>query len=61
MKPLETQLELSSHLWMYNRLKEMLVREGLIGADADDGQVREAVEGWLDMIAAAHERDAVSH
>lgn len=57
MRPLEMQLELSSHLWMYNRLKEMLAREGLIGDEADDGQIREAVQAWLAMVSAAQRRD----
>ncbi len=59
MRPLETHLELSSHIWMYNRLKEMLVREGILAEDADEDQLRQAVENWLDMIAAVKNRDAV--
>lgn len=60
MRPLETHLEMSSHLWMYNRLREMLVHEGMIADDADDEQVRQAVSNWLDMIAI-HERERITH
>lgn len=61
MRPLESQLELSSHVWMYNRLREMLVREGMIGDDADETEMRRAVESWLKMIAAAQGNRRLPH
>jgi hypothetical protein len=53
MRPLENHLEISSHLWMFNRVKELLTREGLIGRDASDAQVRIAVSRWVEMVEEA--------
>ena len=51
MRPLETHIEMSSHLWMFNRVKELLTREGLIARNASDEDVRCAVTRWMDMMA----------
>lgn len=53
MRPLETHVEMSSHLWMFNRVKELLTREGLIARNASDEDVRTAVARWMDMMAEA--------
>ena len=62
MRPLENHLELSSHIWMYSRLKELLVREGLIGPGATDDEIREAVAGWVVWVAeVSHDGDCLIH
>lgn len=61
MRPLETHLELSSHVWMYNRLREMLVREGMISDDASETELREAVAHWLNMVTLAQRGDRLPH
>lgn len=61
MRPLETHLELSSHVWMYNRLREMLVREGMIGDNADEAEMRRAVDSWLKMVASAQCNHRLPH
>jgi len=53
MRPLETQVEMSSHLWMFNRVKELLTREGLIARDSSDEDVRTAVARWMEMVSEA--------
>lgn len=53
MRPLETHIEMSSHLWMFNRVKELLTREGMIDRNASDEDVRGAVSRWIDMVADA--------
>lgn len=61
MRPLETHLELSSHVWMYNRLREMLVREGMIGDDASEPEIRQAIDSWLNMVTRAQRGDIRPH
>jgi hypothetical protein len=61
MRPLEMHLELSSHVWMYNRLREMLMREGMIGEDPSDDEIRQAVDSWLQMVAMAQRGERVPH
>jgi hypothetical protein len=62
MRPLETHVEMSSHLWMFNRVKELLTREGLLNREASDQEVRTAVGRWTDMMAeASKERSSLSH
>jgi hypothetical protein len=61
MRPLETQVEMSSHLWMFNRVKELLTREGLIARDSSDDEMRAAVARWMDMVAEARKTDAGLH
>jgi len=53
MRPLETHVELSSQLWMFNRVKEMLTREGLIRPYADDEEVCTAIARWTHAMAEA--------
>lgn len=54
MRPLETHVEMSSHLWMFNRVKELLTREGLVSRNASDEEVRNAMTRWMDMMAEAN-------
>ncbi len=61
MRPLESHLELSSHVWMYNRLREMLVREGMISDDASEPEIRQAVDAWLNMVSRAQLGERVTH
>jgi hypothetical protein len=46
---------------MYNRLREMLVREGMINDDASEPEIRQAVDNWLEMVARAQRGDKVAH
>lgn len=61
MRPLETHLELSSHVWMYNRLREMLVREGMISEDASEVEMHQAVTSWLAMVTQARNGGRLAH
>ena len=58
MRPLETQVEMSSHLWMFNRVKELLAREGLIARDSSDEDVQAAVTKWMEMVSEASKSGA---
>jgi hypothetical protein len=53
MRPWETHLELSSHLWVFNRVKELLAREGMLPPEATDQEVRAAIERWATMMSEA--------
>lgn len=53
MRPLEMHVEMSSHLWMYNRVKELLTREGLLVRQASGEDVRAAMSRWIEMIEEA--------
>ena len=53
MRPLESHVEMSSHLWMFNRVKELLVREGLLGRHASEDEVRSAMGRWIEMVEDA--------
>lgn len=53
MRPLESHLELSSHVWMLNRLRELLMREGLLAEHADDTEMRDAIDKWVAMVEEA--------
>jgi hypothetical protein len=46
-------VEMSSHLWMYNRVKELLTREGLLVRQASGEDVRAAMSRWIEMIEEA--------
>lgn len=61
MRPLETHVEMSSHLWMFNRVKELLVREGLISRQASDDEVRAAVGRWMEMMSEASKPEGMLH
>lgn len=61
MRPLESHLELSSHVWMYKRLKEMLVREGMICDDSSEDELRQALEAWLGMVTRAQRGNRLAH
>jgi hypothetical protein len=50
MRPLETHVEMSSHLWMFNRIKELLAREGLLTRHATDEEVHAAMTRWIEMM-----------
>ena len=53
MRPLEMHVEMSSHLWMYNRVKELLTREGLLVRQASGEDVRAAMSRWIEVIEEA--------
>ncbi|MTJ80884.1 MAG: hypothetical protein F8N37_07700 [Telmatospirillum sp.] len=53
MRPLETHVEISSHLWMFNRVKELLTREGMLRGDASDAEIRTALNRWIEMMEEA--------
>lgn len=55
MRPLESHVEISSHVWMYNRLRELLIREGLAAATSDEDEVKQAIGEWLKMVARARD------
>jgi uncharacterized protein (DUF1684 family) len=61
MRPLETHVEMTSHIWMFNRLKELLSREGWLPANPTDGQLRDALGRWIDMVEGARKDSYVSH
>ena len=61
MRPLETHLEMSSHLWMYNRVKELLTIEGMLSRHATDDEVRVAVNRWIEMMERAQKGSLVAH
>ncbi|MBF0333323.1 MAG: hypothetical protein HQL38_08890 [Alphaproteobacteria bacterium] len=53
MRPLESHVEISSHVWMYNRLRELLIREGMVVQSSDEEDVKAAIGEWLEMVARA--------
>lgn len=61
MRPLENHVEMSSHLWMFNRVKELLTREGLLAQQASEEEVRAAIGHWIEMIEDARKDRSVSH
>ena len=61
MRPLEMHVEMSSHLWMFNRVKELLTREGLLARQASDEDVRAAMCRWVEMIEEVKKDSAVQH
>jgi hypothetical protein len=61
MRPLETHVEMSSHLWMFNRVKELLTREGLLARQASEEDVRAAMSRWIEMIEEASKDQVISH
>lgn len=61
MRPLETHVEISSHLWMFNRVKELLTREGLLASHASEKDVRIAIGRWIEMIEEANKESPVPH
>ncbi|MBI4967364.1 MAG: hypothetical protein HZC25_04515 [Rhodospirillales bacterium] len=56
MRPLEMQVEISSHVWLLNRVKELLTREGLMPENASREEVRTALTAWVDFVAEAQTR-----
>jgi hypothetical protein len=61
MRPLESHVEMSSHLWMFNRVKELLTRDGLLGPYASEEEVRVAMRRWIEMIEEARKDSLVPH
>ena len=61
MRPLETQLTMSTHVWLFNRVKETLRHEGLLSANAGDAEVRDALIRWIAMIEQARKTDHPVH
>ncbi len=61
MRPLESHVEMSSHLWMFNRVKELLTREGLLPPHATEDEVRTAMQRWLSMVEEANKLSARAH
>ncbi|WP_142848759.1 hypothetical protein [Telmatospirillum sp. J64-1] len=45
--------EIDRHMQMMNRLKELLVAEGLLSEKAGPLETRKAVIRWMDMLADA--------
>lgn len=60
MRPLETHVEMSSHLWMFNRVKELLTREGMLHPHASDDEVRAAISRWIGMMEEASRAPSAS-
>ena len=56
MKPLENQLEINSHLWMYNRVREMLSREGWLTGHSSDEDIGQAFGRWAERMAKVSRR-----
>jgi hypothetical protein len=50
MRPLETHLEMTSHVRMLNRVKEMLVNEGMLSRNPTRDDLRDAMVRWVDLI-----------
>ncbi len=61
MRPLESHVEMSSHLWMFNRVKELLTREGLLSRHATDDEVRAAISRWVDMMEEVSKERSTTH
>ncbi len=61
MRPLESHVEMSSHLWMFNRVKELLTREGLLSRHATDDEVRAAIGRWVEMMEEASREQSTTH
>lgn len=61
MRPLEMNLTMNTHFWLFERLKETLLREGLIAAEASDAEVRDAMSRWLDMVEKARKTQTAMH
>lgn len=62
MRPLESHVELSSQLWMFNRVKELLLREGMIQPDCSDEELRFAITRWTEAMAlASHGKSTLTH
>lgn len=62
MRPLESHVDFQSHLWMFNRVKELLVRDGLLCQPASDEETRDAINRWIEMVEhAARETVPLRH
>ncbi|MDR3435400.1 hypothetical protein [Telmatospirillum sp.] len=61
MRPLETNVEMSSHLWMFNRVKELLTREGLLSDYATEDEIKTALNRWIEMMEQATKNSMVAH
>jgi hypothetical protein len=46
---------------MYNRVKELLTREGMLSRHATDDEVRAAVNRWIEMMERAQKGSLVAH
>jgi|GEM_PF-1416829 len=62
MRPLESHVEISSQLWMFNRVKELLLREGALSTESSDEEVCRAISHWSEnMTQASHGRSLLTH
>lgn len=61
MRPLESQVPLTSHVVMFNRIKELLMHEGLLSTDPSDDDVRHAINRWVTMVESAAKNEVVTH
>lgn len=62
MRPLESHVEISSQLWMFNRIKELLEREGMLSPNASDEDVCRAIGHWCETMAqASHGHSMLAH
>ncbi|HVI50883.1 MAG TPA: hypothetical protein VM661_06705 [Candidatus Sulfotelmatobacter sp.] len=62
MRPLESHVEISSQLWMFNRVKELLQREGVLSLDSSDEEICRAISHWSESMAqASHGRSLLTH
>ena len=61
MRPLESHVAMSSHLWMFDRVKELLTREGMLPAHATDDEVRSAMQRWVEMVEEARKTSMQAH
>ena len=62
MRPLESHVEISSQLWMFNRVKELLQREGALSAQASDEEICRAIGHWSESMAqASHGHSLLAH
>jgi hypothetical protein len=46
---------------MFNRVKELLTREGLLARQASEEEVRAAIGHWVEMVEEANKETMVSH
>jgi hypothetical protein len=46
---------------MFNRVKELLTREGLLARHASEEEVRAAMSRWIEMIEEANRDSSTPH
>ncbi len=57
MRPLETHVQISSQLMMFNRVKDMLLREGKITPESSNEELCRAFKSWSEaMTEASHQK-----